>query len=139
MKRAALLAVVAAALALPALARAADGPRVGEAAYEAQKDMWQGRFRTAQEEVAAARLRRREAQDAYAQMRHRRRERGEEKQKILEELTASEVALEESEKALKELFENARRAGVPPGWMRMERGDLPAALELVPGEEGALP
>jgi hypothetical protein len=138
-KRAAVLAFVAAALALPALTRAADGPPVDEAAYEAQKEMWQGRFRAAREEVAAARVRHREARDAYAQMRHRRRDRGEEKQKILEELTASEVALEESENALTELFESARRAGVPPGWMRMERDELPAAPEPTPDEKGALP
>ena len=135
MKRAVLIAVVAAALALPFLTRAADDPAVDEASYEARKEMWQGRFRTAREAVVAARARHREALEAYAQMRHRRRERGEEKQKILEELTASEVALEESENSLEELFESARRAGVPPGWMRMERDEPPAA----PDDEGALP
>lgn len=129
MKRAALIAVVAAALALPALTWAADEPPSDEASYQARKEMWQGQFRAAREAVAAARRRHREARDAYTQMRHRRRERGEEKQKILEELTASEVALEESEKALEALFERARRSGVPPGWMRMERDDAPAAPE----------
>jgi hypothetical protein len=138
-KRAALFALVAAALALPALTGAAGAPPLDDGAYEAQKEMWQGQFRAAREAVAAARARQREARDAYAHMRHYRRERGEEKQKILEELNASEVALEESEKALKELLETARRAGVPPGWMRTESDEPPAAPEPTPDEEDALP
>jgi chromosome segregation ATPase len=134
-KRAVAIAIAAAALALPGPAWAADDPPSDEAAYQAQKEMWQGRFQAAREAVATQRARRQEALDAYKQMRHRRRQRGEEKQQILEELTAAEVALEESESALEELYESARRAGVPPGWTRMQRGDSPAA----PGEERAQP
>ena len=139
MRRAVAIAVAAAALALPSLAWAADDPLSDETAYEAQKEMWQARFRSAREAVATQRARHQEALDAYKQMRHRGRERGEEKQRILEELTAAEVAREESENALAELFESARRAGVPPGWMRMARGGSPAAPEPTPDEEGALP
>jgi hypothetical protein len=138
-RRAALVALVAAALALPALTGAAGAPPLDQAAYEAQKEMWQGRFRTAREAVAAARDRHQKAREAYAHMRHRRRERGEEKQKIMEELTASEAALEESENALTELFETARRAGVPPGWMRTEELEPPAAPGPTPEEGDALP
>jgi chromosome segregation ATPase len=162
-KRAVAIAIATAALALPGPAWAADDPPSDEAAYQAQKEMWQGRFQAAREAVATQRARRQEYQaqkemwqgrfqaareavatqrarrqealDAYKQMRHRRRQRGEEKQQILEELTAAEVALEESESALEELYESARRAGVPPGWTRMQRGDSPAA----PGEERAQP
>jgi hypothetical protein len=47
--------------------------------------------------------------------------------------------LEDSEKALKELFESARRAGVPPGWMRMERLGSPAAPEPATDDADALP
>jgi hypothetical protein len=139
MKRTVVIAVVAAALALPTLTGAADDPPTDEVAYEAQKEMWQGRFRAAREAVATQRVRRQEALDAYTQMRHRRRARGEEKQRILEELTASEVALEASENALEELFEEARRAGAPPGWTRTERGDSPAAPEPTSDDEEVLP
>ena len=139
MKRTVVIAVVAAALAIPTLTGAADDPPADEVSYEAQKEMWQARFRTAREAVATQRVRRQEALDAYTQMRHRRRERGDEKQRILEELTASEVALEASENALEELFEEARRAGVPPGWIRTARDDSPAAPESGPDDPGALP
>ena len=139
MKRAVAIAVAAAALALPNLARAVDDPLTDETAYEEQKEMWQSRFRTAREAVVAQRSRHQEAVDAYKQMRHRGRERGAEKQQILEELTAAEVALEDSQNALEELFESARRAGVPPGWMRMARGSSPAAPETTPDDQGALP
>jgi hypothetical protein len=139
MKRTVVIAVVAAALALPALTGAADDPPTDEVSYEAQKEMWQARFRVARTAVATQRIRRQAAHDAYTQMRHRRRERGDEKQKILQELTASEMALEASENALEELFEEARRAGVPPGWIRTARGDSPAAPEPGPDDAGALP
>jgi len=136
------IAVAAAALALPGVARAADALPTDEAAYQAEKEMWQARFREAREAVAAQRTRHRAAVEAYKEMRHRRHERGEEKQKILEELTDSEQALEESEKALQELLESARRAGVPPGWTRIPRGargDSPAAPESATDDESALP
>jgi hypothetical protein len=139
MKRTLVIAVVAAALALPTLTGAAADPPADEVSYEAQKEMWQARFRAARTAVETQRVRRQEALDAYTQMRHRRRERGDEKQRILEELTASEVALEASENALEELFEEARRAGVPPGWIRTARDDSPAAREPGPDDPGALP
>jgi nucleotide-binding universal stress UspA family protein len=139
MKRAVVIAVVAAALAIPILSGAADDLPADEVSYEAQKEMWQARFRAAREAVATQRVRHREALDVYTQMRHRRRERGEEKQRILEELTASEVALEASEDVLEELFEKARRAGVPPGWTRTEHGDSSAAPEPTSDDEEVLP
>jgi hypothetical protein len=152
-RRAVAIAIAAAALALPSPAWSADpvdllgpvypldpvDPVADEDAYQAQKEMWQARFRSAREAVAEQQARQQEAVDAYKQMRHRRRQRGEEKQQILEELTAAEVALEEAKSALEELYESARREGVPPGWMRMPRGQPPAAPEAAPDEESALP
>ena len=137
MRRTVIIVFAVAALAHPTLMAAAGDLPAEELAYRAQKEMWQGRFRAAREAVATQRARHREALDAYKQMRHRGRERGAEKHAILEELTASEVALEASENALDELFEEARRAGVPPGWMRETRGDSPAAPG--PDDAGALP
>ncbi len=139
MRRTVVIAFAAAALAFPTLTGAAGELPADEVSYRAQKEMWQGRFRAAREAVATQRVRHQEALDAYKQMRHRRRERGEEKQKTLEELTASEVALEASENALEELFEEARRAGVPPGWTRTEHGDSPAAPEPTSDDEEVLP
>jgi nucleotide-binding universal stress UspA family protein len=133
------VAAVAVALALPNLSWAAEDPPTDEAAYAAEKRMWQARFRTAREVVATRRARHAEAVEAYKRMRHRHRKRGESKQKIRAELTASEMALEESENALEELYERARRAGVPPGWTRMQRGEPPAAPEPTSDAEEVLP
>lgn len=94
---------------------------------DAQREQWAERFRAARDAVAEARLRNALAQDAYREMRHRRNQTGEEKERILAEIGDSEVALVDAEAALKELFEAARRAGVPPGWMRMARSEAPAA------------
>ena len=132
--RAVAAAVLAAAVALPALAAPTEKSPDPAVAIEAERAVWQARFRRAQDAVASAQIRQRGALDAYQQMRHHRRERGEAKQKILDELTASEAALAEAEAALVDLFETARRAGVPPGWMRIRRADLPAAPE--PSSEG---
>jgi len=123
-------AAVGAALVLPTFAWAAADSAAD--AIEVQKAQWSSRFREAREAVVEARRRHAEALDAYKQARHHRRERGVEKAKVLEELAASAVALEEAEIALEELFEPARRAGVPPGWIRMERDKIPAAPEPSP-------
>jgi hypothetical protein len=134
-RRSGIAAAVIAALALPTLAWAVDDSATAD--IDKQKQVWQARFRQSRERVTAARSRHAAAVDAYKQMRHRRRDRGDEKAMILAELTASEVALMDAETSLKELFEEARRAGVPPGWMRMKRGQVPAAPE--PSADAAVP
>jgi chromosome segregation ATPase len=64
-------------------------------------------------------------------MRHRRRARGERKAAILAELEAAEKALQEAKRELAEFEAQARRDGVPPGWMRevREAGTGPASPE----------
>jgi chromosome segregation ATPase len=135
-KRRAFVFAVAAALALPVLAWSAEPIAIEPEARAAQKEMWQTRFRGARQAVAAARKRHTDALAAYKQMRHRNRERGEAKQQIQAELSASEAALDAAESALKALFESARRAGVPPGWTQMKRGEHPAAPEPTPDAVG---
>jgi hypothetical protein len=79
---------------------------------------WQTRQLEAIHSVENARDRYRAASAAYQQMRHRRRIRGERKAQVIAELAAAREALEEAERALVEFNEDARRAGVPPGWLR---------------------
>ena len=55
------------------------------------------------------------------------RDRGDEKQAILDELAEAEKGLAEARTALDALHELARREGVPPGWIRTAGGDAPAA------------
>jgi hypothetical protein len=132
-------ALLAVAFALAGHAWAADPEPTDAVALEAQKEQWQSRFRAARAAVAEARERQRAARDAYAKMRHRGKQRGDAKRQILAELSASETALEDAQSALEEMFETARRAGVPPGWMRMPHGENPAAPEPSPAGAGAQP
>jgi hypothetical protein len=137
MKRSAVAALLAGALALPGLAWAVAEEPIDAAVLETEKEQWQSRFHAAREAVAAARESHRAALDAYTKMRHRGKPRGEAKQRILEELSSSEEVLAEAEAALEEMFETARRAGLPPGWMRMQRGGNPAAPEPSPEDTRA--
>ena len=70
-----------------------------------------------------------EALNAYKSMRHRRRERGEAKAAILQEQEAAEEALTRANRTLEVTLEEARRSGVPPGWIREAMEDPPAASE----------
>ena len=79
---------------------------------------WQRRQLEAIHSVENARDRYRAASAEYQQMRHRRRMRGERKAQVISELEAAREALEEAERDLVEFNEEARRKGVPPGWLR---------------------
>jgi hypothetical protein len=119
MTRAKLLAaLLAAALAFPLLAFAADPLPLDAQIQGPDKVTWVSRLREAHSAVAEARSRNLLAQDAYVRMRHRPGERGGEKAAILAEVTAAKLNLEETEARLTQLLEEARRAGVPPGWIR---------------------
>ncbi len=131
-RRAAAGAAFALAFALPAAASDAKDPKSYSVVMDAERELWQTRFLEAREAVAKARARRQTAVEEYRRLRHRRRKRGEEKQKGFDEFTASEAALERADAALEDLFETARRAGVPRGWMRLRGGDVPAAPESEP-------
>lgn len=118
-------------LLLAAPAQAASGVASTEPTAESPTDResWLRRIRDARDQLGAARERYDQAVQAYGKMRHRRKARGAEKSAILDERAASSAALDAAEEDLHALLEEARRAGVPPGWIR-------DALE---GEEGAGP
>jgi post-segregation antitoxin (ccd killing protein) len=82
------------------------------------REQWQNRQLEAIHSVENARDRYRAASAKYQQMRHRRRMRGERKAQVISELDAAREALEEAERALVEFNREARRGGVPPGWLR---------------------
>ena len=103
-----------AGLALAALASAAG------ANDELDREAWRARFRAAREAVVAAREERDAALEAYQNTRHRRRVRGTDKQQIIDKLEEAEAAVPEAEAALQELYKEARAAGVPPAWMRID-------------------
>lgn len=112
--------LLAASLVLPLPLHAAD-PLVDPDAQERQ--LWQDLMRDARDAVDAARARHEAAELAYKRMRHHDRGRGAKKAQILAEREAAQRELEEAERRLEELPHEARRAGVPPGWLRLDDGD----------------
>jgi len=113
-----LAGLLAAVLAFPLLAVAADPLPLDAQIQGPDKTTWVSRVREAYAAVAEARSRDLLAQEAYTRMRHRPSERGGEKAAILEELTAAKTHLDDAEARLEQVLEEARRAGVPPGWIR---------------------
>ena len=108
-----LLAIALAALALlPATAAVAAG-RVA----------WQQRIREATAAVEQAEARSANADDAYDEMRHRKYPRGEARAAIEAERTAARAAVVEAKKELERPLAEARREGVPPGWVRVAQDD----------------
>jgi len=94
-----------------------DGGRVDLTSAE-DRATWVGRIRDAQQAVEEARLREDEAAVGYGRARHKRKARGEAKRAILEERQESRGAVAEAQAKLDETMQAARRAGVPPGWVR---------------------
>ena len=79
---------------------------------------WTERIREARERVQAAQNLYVTTMLSYRKMKHRRRARGEEKLYILTLRKAAESELDAAERNLDTLLEEARVAGVPPGWLR---------------------
>ena len=120
MKRSASL-ILAAALCGPAFATPAPAalPAVSaQAAPPVGREAWTERIRKTHQTVAEARRRHAAAITAFQKARHRHRARGARKQKLMAEREESRVALEQAERRLEGMIEQARRNGVPPGWLR---------------------
>jgi hypothetical protein len=113
-------------LALPCFAAMGVSLAQAQAARPSDKEAWVARLREANQNVAAARRRSQQADVDYREMRHRNRARGEAQEHILAEREQAAAALETAEHQMDALVENARRSGVPPGWIR-EALDEPAA------------
>ena len=83
-----------------------------------EHDAWVDRIHDAREAVEVARKRVETSRAAYSRMRHKRKERGERKRERAEERDRAVDDLAAAERRLDALLEQARRAGVPPGWVR---------------------
>jgi hypothetical protein len=83
-------------------------------------EYWRGRVLDSRARLDAARKRHGAALTAYQDMRRRRHPRGEAAAEIEAEFEAAKLELEQSEAAVEALDEEARRAGAPPGWLRVE-------------------
>jgi len=94
---------------------------------DADRAAWQQRVRDARKAVVRADARERDAEAAYDRMRHRDHPRGKAAQAVLAEREDARQDAEAARARLDEVLEQARRAGVPPGWLRAEAAHPGAA------------
>jgi hypothetical protein len=99
-----------------------------QVAAPTERATWVEAIRDAREDLAAGRARYEEARKAYTKMKQRRKARGARREALVKERDAAAEALAEAERSLEQLLRSARRAGVPPGWIReaMEPESSPA-------------
>lgn len=97
------------------------------AAEHREMASWQGRYRAVLEKVETARHELARAEAEYSSNRHHVRKRGEPRQELVDERANAESRLRRAEQELEDFREEARRAGVPPGWLR-DVGDEAANL-----------
>jgi hypothetical protein len=89
---------------------------------------WVERIASAQAGLDRANRQYADAIRSYSQMRHRRSERGSRKAEVLDQQEQARSALTSATRTLEDTLEAARRAGVPPGWVReaLARSAAPA-------------
>ena len=125
--RGVLLALLLVGLAAPALD--ARGALTGALQEASLKSTWVGRLRQAHRSVDETRARHAKAKADYGRARHRNRARGDRRSALLREIEESEAAMIQAEQRLEELREEARRTGVPPGWIREAESEGPASRQ----------
>ena len=96
---------------------------------ESERESWQQRVAEARAELERAQQRRDAAETAVDRMRHRKHPRGEAREALFAEREAARADAAGAERALDALLDEARRAGVPPGWLRAPAAQAPAAPE----------
>jgi septal ring factor EnvC (AmiA/AmiB activator) len=99
---------------------------------------WKQRLEEAQAQVVDAQERAGSAEVAYQRMRHDRSMRGAEKAKVMAERAESEHAVGDAKARLEALREQARRAGVPPGWIYTDPPQAPSGSDDPPASPDGL-
>jgi hypothetical protein len=89
-----------------------------QVATPTDRETWVQAIRNVRDDLATARWRYEEARKSYSKMRQRRKARGARKQDLVQERDEAAAALAEAEHDMEQLLLSARRAGVPPGWIR---------------------
>jgi hypothetical protein len=82
------------------------------------KAEWQARYRSLLDSVSEAASRYEAAKAVYSKNRQINRKRGDARFDINTELSEAQIELADARVALEDFPEEARRAGVPPGWLR---------------------
>ena len=107
----------------------ARGALTGASQGASLKSSWIERLRQAHRSVDAMRARHAKAKADYGRARHRNRARGDRRAALLREIEESGAAVKQAEGHLEELREEARRTGVPPGWIRDAESEGPASRQ----------
>jgi len=103
---------------------ATDPAASGQAGAAAQDDEaalkadWQGRYRALVQEVEKTSAQLETDRRAYTKSKQRGRLKGGTREEVLTRIAENERKLAELEQALQQFPEEARRAGIPPGWLR---------------------
>ncbi|MBW2273505.1 MAG: hypothetical protein JRG96_09560 [Deltaproteobacteria bacterium] len=82
------------------------------------KTYWQSRYTELKGQVSSASARLTQAKREYSKAKQRDRLRGDSKNSILQQIQSAEMDLEDAQKALDALPDEARAAGAQPGWFR---------------------
>ena len=85
---------------------------------EADKESWQQRYLELLTAVDDATSRLEVGRGTYSKAKQRGRLQGDRKRELLESISQAEADLASASEALENFPEEARRAGVPPGWLR---------------------
>ncbi len=107
----------------------ARGALTGASQGASIKSSWIERLRQAHRTVGETRARHEKAKADYGRARHRNRARGDRRSALLREIEESEAAMKQAAQRLEELREEARRTGVPPGWIREAESEGPASRQ----------
>ena len=83
-----------------------------------RKLYWQKRYEMVLARKATAEARIAESEKIIRKARQRERHQGDERSEVMAELKSAERELAEVKKLIAEFPDTARRAGVPPGWLR---------------------
>jgi hypothetical protein len=89
-----------------------------EASEAARKAEWQQRYRSLVRSVEQLRTELEENRAAYSKAKQRDRLQGSRREQLVEQIASNEKRLAELETELAAFPDEARRAGVPPGWLR---------------------
>ena len=112
-----LVCLIGCALLLPSLLVATAAAQ--EPSFEdLERRVWQQRYRGLLQQVEQAQLDLETARAAYNKRRQRERLRGEHRKQAVAAIEEAEARLDGVQEQLEELPDEARKAGIPPGWLR---------------------
>ena len=113
-----LVCLIGCALLLPSLLVATAAAQEPPSFTDLERRVWQQRYRGLLQQIEQAQLDLDTARGAYNKRRQRERLRGEHRKQAVAAIEEAETRLRDAQQGLDELPDEARKAGIPPGWLR---------------------